>query len=98
MYHVNIFKSITGDQLAAIVKYANNPPATYNVNSYACTDFGIAVGKLGGINLPSTKASAITFNGTSPGNLGEDIKSGNFPSTTKITTKSNAPARKGDCK
>lgn len=98
LYHVSISKSITGDQLAAIVKYANNPPTTYNVNSYACTDFGIAVGKLGGINLPSTKASAITFNGTSPGNLGEDIKSGNFPSTTKITTKSNAPARKGDCK
>lgn len=66
-------------------------------NRYACTDFGIAVGKLGGINLPSTKASSFTFNGTSPGNLGEDVRNGNFLNTTKTTTKSNAPQRKGDC-
>ncbi|WP_165769248.1 hypothetical protein [Flavobacterium tructae] len=47
-------------------------------NRYACTDFGIAVGKLGGINLPSTKASSFTFNGTYPGNLGEMLEMGIF--------------------
>jgi hypothetical protein len=62
MYHVSITKSVTGDQLNSIINYANNAPATYNVNSYACTDFGIAVGKLGGINLPVTKSSSFTFN------------------------------------
>ncbi|MFH6935577.1 hypothetical protein [Flavobacterium sp. FlaQc-30] len=98
MYHVSISKLISSSQLSLIVNYANNPPGTYNVNSYACTDFGIVIGRLGGINLPSTKVSAITFSGTSPGNLGEDIKSGNFPNTTKTIIKSTAPARKGDCK
>ncbi|URC14405.1 hypothetical protein [Flavobacterium sp. B183] len=97
IYHLSITKSISADQLNSIIKYANNPPSIYNVNSYACTDFGIAVGKLGGINLPSTKASSFTFNGTSPGNLGEDVRNGNFLNTTKTTTKSNAPQRKGDC-
>jgi hypothetical protein len=97
MYHVSISKSISGEQLGAIVKYANSPPSTYNVNSYACTDFGIAVGKLGGINLPSTKATGWGFSGTSPGNLGEDIRAGSFPNTTKTTTKSTAPQRQGDC-
>lgn len=97
MHHVSITKNITANQLNSIVSYANNPPQTYNVNIYACTDFGIAVGKLGGINLPSTKATNMVFNGTSPGNLGEDIKSGNFPNTTKNTKKSNAPSKKGSC-
>ncbi|WP_254921283.1 ATP-binding cassette domain-containing protein [Flavobacterium sp. ov086] len=96
--NVSISKSISPTQLNSIVNYANNAPETYNVNSYACTDFGIAVGKLGGINLPSTKASTLMFSGTSPGNLGEDIKSGTFPSTTKTSSKNNAPVRKGDCK
>lgn len=98
LYHVSISKSISAIQLSSIVNYANNRPSTYNVNDYACTDFGIAIGKLGGINLPSTKVSSFMFNGTSPGNLGEDIKSGIFLNTTKTTKKTYAPSRKGDCK
>jgi len=97
LYHVSISKSVSADQLSSIIKYANKPPSTYNVNSYACTDFGIAIGKLGGINLPATKASSLTFSGTSPGNLGEDVRSGNFTNTTKTLTKNNAPQRKGEC-
>ncbi|MFN7099384.1 MAG: hypothetical protein ACK4M4_03300 [Flavobacterium sp.] len=98
LYHVSITKTVSATQLNSIINYANNPPATYNVNSYACTDFGIAIGKLGGINLPSTKSSSFTFNGTSPGNLGEDVRKGNFPNTSKTLTKNNAPQKKGDCK
>ncbi|MDF2514745.1 MAG: hypothetical protein K0R59_41 [Sphingobacterium sp.] len=97
MYHVSISKTVTASQLSAIITYANTPPTTYNVNSYACTDFGIAVGKLGGIDLPSTKVSNLVFKGTSPGNLGEDIRNGSFPNTTKSTSKSNAPAKAGSC-
>ncbi len=86
LYPVSITKTVSAKQLNSIINYANNPPATYNVNSYACTDFGIAIGKLGGINLPSTKSSSFTFNGTSPGNLGENVRKGNFPNTSKTLT------------
>lgn len=98
LYHVSITKSVSATQLRSIISYTNTPPATYNVNSYACTDFGIAVGKLGGIDLPATKASSWTFEGRSPGNLGEDVRNGNFPNTTKTTTKNYAPNKRGDCK
>lgn len=97
LYHVSISATISSKQLTAIINYANSPPSIYNVNSYACTDFGIAIGKLGGINLPSTKSSSLVFHGTSPGNLGEDIRTGSFPGTIKTTTKSKAAQKKGNC-
>lgn len=97
MYHVSISKTVSALQMSNIIAYANSPVGTYNVNNYACTDFGIAIGKMGGINLPSTKSTNLIFSGTSPGNLGEDIRNTNFPNTTKTTTKSVSPKRKGNC-
>lgn len=39
----------------------------------------------------------MVFNGTSPGNLGEDIRSGSFPGATKKIKKNNAASKTGSC-
>lgn len=96
-YDVSISTSITGGQLAAILSYINNYPATYNLNTYNCADFGIAVGNLGGMNLPVTTSNGI-FSGRSPGDLGEDIRAMAPPSGSSInTTGGNAPTKQGTC-
>ena len=98
LYHVSISKNVTASELTKIVNYANNFPKTYNLENYACVHFGIEMAKLGGINLPRTSGAYYIFKGLSPGNLGEDIRKGNFPNTTKKTTAGNAPSKIGTCK
>jgi len=98
MYHVSISKNITASQLSSIIHYTNNFPSTYNLNTYNCTDFGINVGNLGGLNLPSTSATGTMFTGRSPGHLGEDIRAMTVPpGVSKTGSKTNAPNKSGDC-
>ena len=100
-YNVSISTTVTGTQLASIVNYMSNDlPATYNLNSYNCADFGITVGNLAGMNLPVTTTSAFfgRFNGRSPGQLGQDIMNMNSQSGVNVnTTGGNAPAKQGGC-
>lgn len=96
-YNVSITAPVSSEQLNNILNYINNAPVTYNLNSYNCADFGIAVGNLGGMNLPNTTSSGI-FSGRSPGNLGEDIRSMNPPSGGSINTNGgNSPTKQGTC-
>ena len=67
-------KNITSCQLTSIVNYSINFPPTYNTNNYACADFGINIGNLGGMNLPSTTVSSLLFNGRSPAILGQEVE------------------------
>ncbi len=98
LYHVSISQDISSTQLTNIVNYTINFPETYNTNNYACADFAINIGNLGGMNLPSTTVSYLTFSGRSPGILGQEIRAMNSTSTTTIsTTSTNSPSRQGTC-
>jgi len=99
LYHVSISKNITNVQLTTIVNsIINSTTITYNVNNYACTDFAIEIGNLGGMSLPSTTMNNFTFSGRSPGKLGQEIRA--MPSNSIITistTRSNSPNSQGVC-
>ena len=98
LYHVSISQNVSNTQLTNIINYAINFPSTYNTNNYACTDFAIAIGNLGGMGLPSTTISHFIFTGRSPGKLGQEIRAMSSTSTTTITTNSdNSPVRQGGC-
>jgi hypothetical protein len=99
LHHVSISKSINSTELNSIINYVENYPKTYNVNSYACTDFAIKVGTLGGIPLKSTTVSSFTYSGRSPGKLGQEIRSMNSTGVLTINKSSGkSPQSKGNCK
>ncbi|MBW4362443.1 hypothetical protein [Flavobacterium taihuense] len=99
LYHVSISKNINSSELNSIINYIENYPKTYNVNSYACTDFAINVGNIGGMSLKSTTVSSFTYSGRSPGKLGQEIRSMNSTSVLSINKSSNkSPQSKGNCK
>ncbi|MGE8525340.1 hypothetical protein [Chryseobacterium rhizosphaerae] len=49
----------------------------YDLNTNNCTDFVINAVAVAGVKLPKTKGSFKGFSGTSPGNLGEDLREQN---------------------
>ena len=96
-YHLSISTSISSTQLNNILNYVQNS-FNYNVNSYACADFGIMIGNYGGLNLPSTTVNYVTFNGRSPGQLGQEIRQMNSNNGVTVSTESsNAPNQSEPC-
>ncbi len=87
LYHVSISTNITATQMQNIVSYVQNHPPVYNLKSYACADFGIAIGNLGGLNLPSTTVRDWTgyFEGRSPAELGQEIRAMNSDAAKSST-------------
>lgn len=78
-YNVSISKEITSVQLTSIINYSINYPQTFNLCVTNCTDFGIKIGNLAGMNLPITtgnyEITGFVFgSGRNPADLGEDIR------------------------
>jgi len=99
LYHVSISTNINATQMDNIINYVQNHPSEYNLNNYACTDFGIEIGNLGGLNLPSTTVTHWTniFRGRSPAKLGQEIREMDSNSNRAISkTKNNAPNKTND--
>ncbi|NMH86227.1 hypothetical protein [Flavivirga algicola] len=102
-YHVSITVDISSNQLSGIINYVENYPVKYDVNKYNCSDFGIKVASLGGLNLPSTlgvgsQFGITLFKGRNPGDLGEDIRELTLPpGATRDLNGGNAPKKSGDC-
>ncbi len=95
-YNVSISTTVSGSTLQQIIDYSVNYNATYNLNSYNCSDFAIQVGNLSGMNLPEANGSWPGGSGSNPGALGQHIRSrssnnnqiinatgGNAPNTNK---------------
>ncbi|WP_029272905.1 hypothetical protein [Flavobacterium sp. KJJ] len=82
--------------------YINDYSKTYDLNNYNCSDFGIMVAQRASLYLPKTSGSydnfIVKFKGRNPSDLGQDIRNMSTPNgATKITTKGNAPKKKGNC-
>jgi hypothetical protein len=97
-YDVKIEIPVNSSQLTDVINLAKNRPSIYNLNSYNCTDFGIAVAIAAGISLQDTNGTWPGGGGSNPGDLGEDIRSSSFSSSvTVIKTSGTAPLNSGTC-
>ncbi|MEM8937715.1 MAG: hypothetical protein AAGC64_00040 [Bacteroidota bacterium] len=102
-YNIKIEKSITAQQLTKVIEEAEDFHKTYNLNNYACVDFGIDIGNLGGMNLPRNTTSELVhgfypFKGRAPGRLGEDIMRSNSTAVgTATRSTQKAPSKRGNC-
>ena len=67
------------------VESANTSSYLYNLNSNNCSTFAINTFALAGINLPRTVGTWLGGSGNDPGDLGQDIMTGNIPNM-KINT------------
>lgn len=97
-YHVSISATVSGSVLQQIINYSINFNGTYDLNSFNCSDFGIEVGNIAGMNLPDAYGSWMGGGGSNPGALGQHIRSitpsGNI---TRNTTGGTAPQNNKGC-
>jgi len=92
-YNVSITKNINSEQLQNILNYIyDNQGATYNLNTYNCTDFTIDIGNLAGLNLPESNGGWPGAGESNPGVLGQHIR--NMSSSTKSNSPLKAPKSK----
>lgn len=98
-FDVSVSTTINASQLGSIIGYCkNNVPATYNLNTYNCTDFGLAIGRLGGLNFGDSSGTWPGGGGNNPGQLGQNIRNMTLPAnSSRQTTGGNAGANKGIC-
>ncbi|RKE90999.1 hypothetical protein [Ichthyenterobacterium magnum] len=97
-FSASISTTITANQLEQIINHSINHTATYNLNTYNCTDFAIDAGNLGGLNLPASNGVWLGGNGSNPGTLGMYIRSATTTNNTIINTNGGtAPATNKGC-
>ncbi|HFK5537272.1 TPA: hypothetical protein ACGZ96_002418 [Elizabethkingia anophelis] len=97
-FNVSITSNINSTQLSNLVGYINSvSTATYNLNTFNCTNFGIDAAAKVGISLPKTSGSWPGGGGSNPGNLGQDLRNLNNSSVQKNTSGGNAPKNTGSC-
>lgn len=97
-YDVSISTTVSGSVLETILNYSINYNSTYNLNTYNCSDFGIEIGNLAGLNLPDAFGTWPGGGGSNPGALGQHIR-GVTPSgsVTTNTTGGTSPANNKGC-
>jgi hypothetical protein len=97
-FDVSIEIDVSSSQLTNIINGTIAYNGTYNLNTFNCTDFGILIASLAGVNLPDTNGSWPGGGGSNPGDLGEDIRiltpSSNSTSNTSGGT---AQSNSGTC-
>ena len=97
-YSTSITTSISPDQLEQILDAIINHNSTYDLNTYNCTDFGIEIGNLGGLNLPNCNGTWPGGSGSNPGTLGEYIRNMSPSSNTTVNTDGGeAPLTRKSC-
>jgi len=97
-FSASISTTISSGQLQQIIDFSTNHNTTYNLDTYNCTDFGIDIGNLGGLNLPECNGKwpgGGGGGGSNPGTLGMFIRNNSSSGTN--TTGGNAPSTHKDC-
>lgn len=93
-FNVSVSKDISASQLQSIMNYIyNSAGSTYNLNTYNCTDFGIAVGNKANMNLPDAYGTWPGGGGSNPGALGQYMRtmSGNGVTVKASNSSVSAP-------
>jgi hypothetical protein len=74
-YSVSIKYDVIASNFNKIAAFISNPPATYDVFSYNCTNFAFDACKSGGITLPNPVGNmGLAQTGMLPGALGNSIR------------------------
>ncbi|QMU63049.1 MAG: hypothetical protein GKR88_01360 [Flavobacteriaceae bacterium] len=110
-YHVSVTINLNNLDFFNLVNFVetwNNPIPGYDLQTNNCTDFGIELGNLAGMQLPDTTGSwsvdipligeVELGSGSNPGNLGQDVRNLNNSNIT-VNTTSGSPAQssQGEC-
>lgn len=96
-YDVSITRTISGSQLASILSIVNGYNSTYDLNTYNCTDFGMACGNAAGMGLPNSYGSWPVGGGDNPGVLGENVRNLRSSNSTIDKNGGKAKSNKGGC-
>ncbi|NDI97503.1 hypothetical protein GWA97_00245 [Flavobacterium sp. LaA7.5] len=73
-WDVSITINVSAGQLQQIINYSIDYPATYNLNTYNCTDFGIDIANMANLNLPPCNSHWGAGSGSNPAKLGQHIR------------------------
>jgi hypothetical protein len=97
-YNISGTMNLTNAQFFQILNYCeDNSAMSYNLNTNNCTTFVLNAVAQTGINLPRTTGSWIGGSGDDPGDLGEDIRTGNIPGMTVNTSPASNHMNVGTC-
>jgi hypothetical protein len=97
-FDVSITTSVSSSVLQQIINYSIGFKSTYDLNSYNCSDFGIAIGNLAGLNLPDANGTWPGGGGSNPGVLGQHIRNKSINGTiTKNTSGGLSPSNIKNC-
>jgi uncharacterized membrane protein YgcG len=100
-YNVSISYPVIASTFNQIVQYISNPPATYDLTGFNCTNFVYNACQAGGITLPNPYSIISTdgFGGfvqaMTPGGLGTSIS--NLQGVAPVTGSGITPFSKGPC-
>ncbi len=96
-FNVSISVTVPGNVLNSILQYAINYEGTYDLDNYNCTDFGLGIGNLAGLNLPDCYGSWPFGGGSNPGALGEYIRGMSTPGGSINSMGGTAPISHKGC-
>jgi hypothetical protein len=97
-YDVRLDIWVDAAHLGAVIDAATSAPATYNLNTFNCTDFGIAISQAAGVPLADTQGTWIGGGGSNPGDLGQDVRA--MASSGNVVVNGAGgygPTRTGEC-
>jgi hypothetical protein len=96
-FDVSISIEVDGTTLQDIIDSSVNFNNTYDLNDYNCSDFGIEIANLAGINLTEADGSWPGGGGSNPGTLGQEIRNINNSDTTINDQGGTSPANNKNC-
>jgi len=97
-YNISGTMNLTNAQFFQILNYCeDNSAMNYNLNTNNCTTFVLNAVAQAGINLPRTIGSWPGGSGDDPGDLGEDMRTGNIPGMTVNTSPASNHMNVGIC-
>lgn len=97
-YDVSVTVPLSPASLSLLLNYTiNSLPATYDLNTFNCTDFVVDACNAAGVTLPENSQSWLGGGGLCPGQLGEDLRTYDIPSKaeTRDLDGGHAPADSG---
>jgi hypothetical protein len=97
-YTVSISYSVIASEFNKIAAFIGNPPSTYDISNYNCTNFAYNACKAGGITLPNPVGNiGMAQTGMTPAALGNSLRNV-APDKNINTSEGRIPETKGPCK
>ncbi len=97
-YSIKITTTISQGDLNSLLTYiyshSNN---NYSLTDYNCTDFGIGAAGAAGLTLPDTYGNWGIGGGSTPGTLGQDMRTMPLPTGASRTLSGVSPTNTGGC-